>query len=230
MIRRESWMPELHIIGTPHSNFTWTTRIVCIEKGVPCIFDARRPHTPEVKSISPFGLIPVLRHGDVQLFESRAICTYIDRAFQGPSLVPSDPVQAAFTEQWVSTTTTSIDSLLMRRYVLKHATPGTPDDKPDQATINIALSAMPAHFSMLDRAVSSTGYLVGDTFTLADAYLVPILFFMTKLPESAAMLAKSTSLQNYLGCHLKRESIRDTAPSEDYEASPAYYTRWGRQR
>jgi glutathione S-transferase len=171
----------------------------------------------------------VLRHGDVQLFESRAICTYIDRAFQGPSLVPSDPVQAAFTEQWVSTISTSIDSLLMRRYVLKHATPGTPDDKPDQATINIALSAMPAHFSMLDRAVSS-GYLVGDTFTLADAYLVPILFFMTKLPESAAILGKSTSLQNYLGCHLKRESIRDTAPSEDYEASPAYYTRWGRQR
>ena len=144
-------MPELHIIGTPHSNFTWTTRIVCVEKGVQCIFDARRPHTPEVKSISSFGSIPVLRHGDVQLFESRQ-CTYIDRAFQGPSLVPSDPVQAAFTEQWVSTTTTSIDSLLMRRYVLKHATPGTPDDKPDQATINIALSAMPAYFSMLDRA------------------------------------------------------------------------------
>ena len=189
-----------------------------------------RQHYEPIKSISPFGLIPVLRHGDVQLFESRAICTYIDRAFQGPSLVPADPVQAAFAEQWVSTTTTSINSLLMRRYVLKHATPGTPNDKPDQATINIALSAMPAHFSMLDRAVSSTGYLVGDTFTLADAYLVPILFFMTKLPESAAMLAKSTSLQSYLGCHLKRQSIRDTAPSEDYEASPAYYTRWGRQR
>ena len=65
-------MPELQIIGTPHSNFTWTTRIVCVEKGVPCNFVAQRPHTPEVKSISPFGLIPVLRHGDVQLFESES--------------------------------------------------------------------------------------------------------------------------------------------------------------
>jgi glutathione S-transferase len=224
-------MPEVNIIGTPHSNFTWTTRIVCVEKGVPYTFDPLRPHTPEVESISPFGLIPVMRHGIVQIFESRAICTYIDRAFQGPSLVPADdPVKAALTEQWVSAITTSIDPLLMRRYVLKHATPGTPDGKPDQAAIDVALPAMPEQFSMLDRAVSTTGYLIGDTFTLADAYLVPILFFMTKLPESVEMLAKSTSLQNYLGCHLKRESIRDTSPSQDYEASPAYYAQWGRQR
>jgi glutathione S-transferase len=118
----------------------------------------------------------------------------------------------------------------MRRYVLKHATPGTPDGKPDQATINLALSAMPGQFSVLDRAVCSTGHLVGDKFTLADAYLVPILFFMTKLPESAEMLAKSSSLQNYLRYHLKRESIRNTSPSEDYEASPSYYARWGRQQ
>lgn len=223
-------MPELHIIGTPHSNFTWTTRIVCVEKGVPYTFDPLRPHTPEVEAISPFGLIPVMRHGTVQLFESRAICTYIDRAFQGPSLVPSDPVKSALTEQWVSAITTSIDPLLMRRYVLKHATPGTPDGKPDQGTINVALAAMPAQFSMLDRAVSTTGYLVGDGFTLADAYLVPILFFMTKLPESEEMLAKSRSLQNYLGDQLQRESVRDTSPSPEYEASPAYYARWGRQR
>jgi glutathione S-transferase len=197
---------------------------------VPYAFDQLRPHTQAAESISPFGLIPVMRHGAVQLFESRAICTYIDRAFQGPSLVPSDPVKAALTEQWVSAVTTSIDPLLMRRYVLKHATPGTPDGKPDRATINAALPAMPAKFFLLDRAVSTTGYLVGDTFTLADAYLVPILFFMTKLPESAELLAKSTSLKNYLQDHLERESIRETSPSPDYEASPSYYARWGRRQ
>jgi glutathione S-transferase len=219
-------MPDLHIVGTPHSNFTWTTRIVCAEKGVPYTFDQRRPHTPEVDSISPFGLIPVMRHGSVQLFESRAICAYIDRAFQGPSLVPSDPVKAALTEQWVSAVTTSIDPLLMRRYVLKHATPGTPDGKPDRATIDASLPAMPARFSMLDRAVGGTGHLVGDTFTLADAYLVPILFFMTKLPESAEMLSQSPNLRRYWENHRGRPSVRETSPSPDYEASPAYYARW----
>ena len=84
-------MTDLHIIGVPHSNFTWTCRTVCVEKGVPYTFDQVRPHTPEVESINPFGLIPVMRHGEVQLFEARAICTYIDRAFSGPSIVPLDP-------------------------------------------------------------------------------------------------------------------------------------------
>jgi glutathione S-transferase len=80
-------MPELHIIGTPHSNFTWTTRVVCVEKGMRYSFDQRRSHTPEVESISPFSLIPVMRHGEFELFESRAICAYIDTALPGPSLL-----------------------------------------------------------------------------------------------------------------------------------------------
>lgn len=169
-------MPELQIIGTPHSNFTWTTRIACVEKGVPYGHLPLRPHTPEVRSINPFGLIPVMRHGDVEL---------------------------------------------------KHATPGTPDGKPDRAAIDAALSLMPKQFAMLDRAVSPTGHLVGDAFTLADAYLVPILFFMTKLPESAEMLAGAKSLRRYFDLHAGRPSLRQTAPPPDYAASPSYYARWG---
>lgn len=222
-------MPELQIIGTPHSNFTWTTRTVCVEKGVPYVHVQLRPHTPEVQRISPFGLIPVMRHGDVELFEARAICLYVDRTFPGPSLIPSEPVKAALTEQWVSAVTTSVDRLLMRQYVLKHATPGTPDGEPDRVAIDAALTLMPKQFRMLDRAVGSTGYLVGDGFTLADAYLLPILFFMTKLPESADMLNSAKSLRSYFDRHFNRLSIQKTAPPVDYAASPAYYARWGRQ-
>jgi glutathione S-transferase len=47
------------------------------------------PHTPEVVAIHPFGKIPVMRHGDVTLAESRAICGYVDRAFDGPALTRS---------------------------------------------------------------------------------------------------------------------------------------------
>lgn len=221
-------MAELRIIGTPHSNFTSTCRIVCIEKGVPHVFDQRRPHSPEVDSINPFGLIPVMRHGDVQLFECRAICRYIDRVFEGPSIVPSDPEKEALTEQWVSAVTTSIDQLLMRRFLQRYTRPG-PDGTPDQAAISAALSDMSVKFSMLDHAVEKTGYLVGDEFTLADAYLVPILFFVTKLPNSAELLAQNSSLQNYWEKHRKRASIQDTSPLPDYEPTPAYYARFSKQ-
>ena len=76
-------MAELEIIGAAQSNYVWVVRIAAAEKGVAYKFTPVRPHTPEVDAIHPFGKIPVMRHGDLELFESKAICTYIDRAFQG---------------------------------------------------------------------------------------------------------------------------------------------------
>src|SRR5579864_2963809 len=87
---KEFTMPELELIGAARSNYVWVCRIALAEKGVPYRLNEARPHTPEVDAIHPFGKIPVMRHGEVTLCESRAICSYIDNAFDGPKLVPTD--------------------------------------------------------------------------------------------------------------------------------------------
>jgi glutathione S-transferase len=94
-------MPDLELIGGPQSNYVWTCRIALAEKGVPYTLTATMPHTPVADATHPLGKIPSLRHGDVTLCESRAICGYIDRAFAGPPLLPADPVGAARAEQWI---------------------------------------------------------------------------------------------------------------------------------
>ena len=123
-------MAELQIIGAPQSNYVCVTRIACREKGVPYTLVPARPHSPEVDAIHPFGKIPVMRHGDVTLSESRAICYYIDHAFDGPPLAPRDPVLGARAEEWISLVNTHIDPLLVRQYLLAHLFPGTPDGSP----------------------------------------------------------------------------------------------------
>src|SRR5215470_16190765 len=80
-------MAELEIIGAPQSNYVCVTRIACREKGVPYTLVPARPHSPEVDAIHPFGRIPAMRHGDLELCESKAIATYIDRNFDGPKLI-----------------------------------------------------------------------------------------------------------------------------------------------
>jgi glutathione S-transferase len=177
-------MPELQIIGAPQSNYVWATRIACSEKGVPYALVPVRPHSPEVDAIHPFGKIPVMRHGDVTLSESRAISFYIDHAFAGPPLAPRDPVEGARVEQWISLVNTHIDPLLVRRYLGAYFFPGTPDGGPNRKTIDKALPEMEMHFAVLDRAVAKTGHLVGESFTLADSNLLPILFYLDKLPEA----------------------------------------------
>ncbi|HEV7996381.1 MAG TPA: glutathione S-transferase family protein [Stellaceae bacterium] len=205
-------MPELQIIGAPQSNFVWATRIACHEKEVPYHLVPAVPHTPEVDAIHPFGKIPAMRHGDLTLFESRAISFYIDHAFAGPPLAPRDPVGGARTEQWISLVNTHIDPMLVRQYLVAYFFPGTPDGRPNRAVIDQALPKMEQHFAVLDRAVGKTGHLVADGFTLADINLLPILFYLDKMPESRAMLRRATRLDAYYKRHMARSSVAETTP------------------
>jgi len=205
-------MSELQIIGAPHSNFVRVARIACAEKGVPYTLVPVRPHTPEVDAIHPFGKIPAMRHGELVLCESRAICFYIDHVFAGPPLAPRDPVAGAQTEQWISLVNTTIDPLLVRQYFAAYLLPGTPDGRPNRAVIDALLPKMEMHFRVLDRAVAKTGYLVGDSFTLADINLLPILFFLEKAPESGAMLRQAPNLDAYCRRHFERPSVAETIP------------------
>lgn len=204
-------MPELQIIGGPQSNFVWATRIACAEKGVPYGLSAVMPHTPEVDAIHPFGKIPALRHGDFTLCELRAILTYIDKAFSGPPLFPADAQSAAKVDQWISIVSTNVDFALLRQYMRGYIFPGTPDGSPNRTLIDAALPGMQKTLAVVERAISS-GHLVGNGFTMADAYLTPILYYMTKAPESGAVVKGSKSLSSYVERHMARPSIRDTVP------------------
>jgi glutathione S-transferase len=205
-------MPTLEIIGAPQSNFVRTARMACVEKGVPYTLTPARPHSPEVDAIHPFGKIPVMRHGDLSLCESKAICSYIDLAFDGPPLIPRDPAGAARTEQWVSLINTSIDPVFLRQYLLAYFFSGLPDGAPDRAKIDAALPTMREMFALLDRELSQRSYLAGVDFTLADAFLLPIMHYMAKMPESAEILRASPHVVAWFDRVAARPSARETEP------------------
>jgi len=205
-------MANLKIIGVPQSNFVWVVRMACAEKGVPYELVPVRPHTPEIDAVHPLGRIPGMRHGDLALFESKAIATYIDRAFPGPKLIPDDPAQAGLVEQWVSFINTTLDPVMVRGYLLAYFFPGTPDGAPDRARIDAALPAMRQQIGILDRAVTATGFLAGPAFTLADIDLLPILYYLLRLPEGGEMVKEHRNLHTYYERHAERPSFKATVP------------------
>ena len=83
-------MNKIQIIGAPFSSYVWIVRMALEEKQVPYDLVPALMRSPEVSAIHPFGKIPVMRHGDLTLCESKAIVTYIDRTFAGPKLIPDD--------------------------------------------------------------------------------------------------------------------------------------------
>jgi len=204
-------MSELEIIGIPISNYVRALRVLCAEKGVPYKLTPALPHSPEVKAIHPAGLVPCMRHGDVTLFESKAIAHYIDNQFPGPKFFPADPVRAAQVEQWVSYVNTKVDRWVMREYVV----PSLFFDKvkgPDTARINAALPQIEKYIAPLDGAVAATGFLVGDRLTFADINVLPILAALTLFPATNEILTRHTALSKYLATLCARPSFQSTAP------------------
>ena len=78
----------LEIFGVPASTFTRSIKLGLHELGIHFIDVTRAPHSEDVKSLNPYGLLPVLVHRPdglytkpddiVTLYESNAIRRYID--------------------------------------------------------------------------------------------------------------------------------------------------------
>ena len=66
-------MAELEIMGVPFSNYVRSIRMLCEEKGITYKLTPSRPQSPGVKAIHPAGQIPVMRHGNVSLFDPRRL-------------------------------------------------------------------------------------------------------------------------------------------------------------
>jgi glutathione S-transferase len=153
-----------------------------------------------------------MRHGDLELCESKAIATYLDLAFPGPRLIPTEPRRAALTEQWVSLVNTRIDTTLIRTYLFAYIFPKTEDGNPDRKAIDAVAPALAEEMGLMDRAVAKAGYLAGDSFTYADINLMPILYYVRNFPEGAAALTAGKSLSAYYDRLATRPSFINTTP------------------
>ena len=206
-------MMKPEIIGAAKSTYTRVVRMVCVEKAIDYTLTETTLGAPELRAIHPLGKMPVLRHGEVELFESKAIATYLDRSFAGPVVFPSDPHCAALVEQWVSLVNTVMDRTLIRTYLYAYiAAAKTPDGRPDRATIDAVMPAVREQLGILDRAVARTGHLVGDQFTFADINLMPMLERVGRAPEGAEALSRARHLAAYYHAHATRPSFVTTIP------------------
>jgi glutathione S-transferase len=204
-------MAELEIIGTPFSNYVRSIRMLCEEKGVEYRLNPARPHTPDVTAIHPAGQVPCMRHGEVALFESQAIATYIDKAFPGPEFIPGDAIGAAHAVQWVSYCNVKVDRWIMREFVV----PSVFFDKakgPDTVRIAAALPEIEKCLAVLERAIAPAGYLAGGTISFADMNVLPMLEIFEQYPRGKELLAKHPALLTYVAMLTARPSFTNTAP------------------
>lgn len=204
-------MADLEIIGIAFSNYVRSVRMLCEEKGIAHTLNPARPHGPEVMAIAPTGQVPCMRHGDVALFESQAIATYIDKAFSGEKFIPEDARGNAETVQWISYGNAKVDRAIMREFVV----PSTFFDKakgPDTARIAAAVPEVEKCLATLEKTIAKTGYLACGRLTFADMNVLPMLNALANFPQGKEMLANHPALVAYMEKLSARPSYIATAP------------------
>ena len=115
-------------------------------------------------AINPMGKVPALRHGNVVVTETAAICAYLADAFPKNRLAPApgDRLRAPYY-RWLFFTAGPFEAAASNK-VLGFVVP------PDRERM-MGYGNFDKVVSTLEAAVSTSDYLVGNSFTAADLYV-----------------------------------------------------------
>lgn len=196
-------------------------RMALEEKGVPWTsryidlfqFDQMKP---EYLAINPDGVVPTLVHNDVAIHESSVINEYIDAAFEGPALVPADPLACARMREFIFACDegfTAIVKLTIVKYIvpklrLRHGEEALHEwakrrptkfyrdvhsravrGEIGEAELRESLEAVASLLDKMEARLAHADWIAGD-FSLADIAMAPYAFRLHALGHEAFWSAK----------------------------------------
>lgn len=124
----------------------------------------------------PFGQVPALLDGDFELYESRAMCRYINDKASGP-LVPRELRDRARMEQWISVETSNFTGPVMK-FVFKHI---FHREQPPEV-LATAGEQLDSALAIMDKQLAGHPFIAGSAFSLADICFMPYIEYAMGTP------------------------------------------------
>jgi len=124
----------------------------------------------------PFGQVPALDDDGFKLFESRAICRYLNET-AGGKLVPADARSRALMEQWISVETSNFTPHVMK-FVYHHVFQRAQEPEVLQA----AEAKLTETLGIMDAHLAKHPSFAGETFSLADISFMPYVEYILATP------------------------------------------------
>ena len=149
--------------------------------------------TPEHLARQPFHQVPMIRDGDLSLFESGAILLYLA---EGTDLMPEGDDRAR-TTQWLIAALNSVEAFAMPWTVAKlfHK------NEDSAEAFGAMLTEKLRH---LQQVLDDRDWLVADRFTVADLLMADIL----RIPADEGMLDDLPGLRTYVERATDRPGFR----------------------
>jgi glutathione S-transferase len=207
-------MNDFIVHTIPGSPYARAVLVTLEEKRLPYRIAPLAPgqhKTPEHLARHPFGRMPVIEHGDFQLYETQAILRYIDRFTPTPALSPQDLRALARMDQLMNISDwylfQGVASVIVFQRVIGPRVLGL---TPNESAIAAAMPQAHLVFAELSRLLGDKQFFVGDTVSLADLLLAPQLDFFSVIPEWEALTAERPALRSWLARMNARPSMAHT--------------------
>jgi glutathione S-transferase len=192
----------MKVYGHPMSTCTRKVLTTLIETNTPYEFTlvdlATGQHKqPEHLARQPFGQVPAIEDNGFQMYESRAICRYIDEKTRN-SLRPDDMAGRARMEQWMSVETSNFSPHAMK-FIYQHVM-----KRPQaQEVLDAAQKGLDLALDTMEKQLATEPFIAGRKFTLADIGFMPYLEYLQATP-----LKESLAKRDHLSAWWKKISER----------------------
>lgn len=203
------------LFGARYSVYTRIPRLALEEKGVPYRLEEIDIFAPSGAPATyaerqPFGRIPAFEHEGFRLYESGAISRYVDEAFPGPALQPTDAKGRARVNQIISICDSYAYRTLVWDIFVERVSVPTQGKPSDEARIAAALPRAATCLRELDSFLASQPWLAGPSLSLADLHAQPMFALFRLAPEGAELLAKHAALSRWWEAMVSRPSVQAT--------------------
>ncbi|MBT0384230.1 glutathione S-transferase family protein [Morganella morganii] len=129
--------------------------------------------TPEYLAMNPNKTIPTYQDGEFILWESNAILSYLADKYDDGTLLPHNAEFRARAAQWMYWSDGSLFPYIKAMMGLLVRTPAEQRDPERVEELKQALNRL---IAMLNDDLAQRDYIAGDTFSIADMALVPLLY------------------------------------------------------
>ncbi|MDQ0304330.1 glutathione S-transferase family protein [Ancylobacter polymorphus] len=201
------------VFGTADSVYVRIVRLTLIEKGVDHELVPVDPFAPEgvppsYRARHPFGRIPAFEHDGFRLFETGAITRYVNEAFEGPGLLPSEVRARARANQIISLADAYAYRPLVWGIYVERVEKPAQGEPTDEARLAAALAEADVCLASLAALMNGAPFLTGPRLSLADLHLAPMVFYVRQAPEGAALLAGHPGLAQWWARMSARPSLQ----------------------
>ncbi len=208
--------PNVVLHGYQYSVYNRIARLALAEKGLAYERVEVNPFAPDrlagYLDLHPFGRVPTLVHDGFAVYETQAITRYVDRAFPGPALQPTNSRALARMDQILGVVDSYVYWPLVRQ-VFSHGffrpKRGLPGDAAELAR---GLEVAPKILAALEALMSGEAFLVGPALSLADLHLGAMLAYFVQAREGGVLLARHGRLNGWFQRLATRSSFAATDP------------------